>query len=120
MENSEEELIDVLVNMNFINGLWCKQMHFLRAGALVPGHKHLYDHMTLLAHGSLSVTVNNKVTEFVAPQIIYIKKNVVHDLVALEADTVAYCIHIVKNAETGDILEGIGRPDGIAESFILK
>jgi quercetin dioxygenase-like cupin family protein len=101
------------VSFNMVDGVWCKQMHFKEKGCTMSGHTHTHNHLTLLAKGSLKVTVEGKVTVFTAPHMIFIHKDNAHELVALEDDTVAYCIHAVRDADTGDIIDQVIIPDGI-------
>ena len=94
--------------------LYSRQMHFLKAGDLEHGHTHPFDHLTLLAAGSLRVTVNNRTTEFKAPHMIYIKAEYEHEIVALEDNTVAYCIHALRNGQgVDDIIDPSSVPDGV-------
>ena len=93
-------------------------MHFLKAGDTEQGHSHVFDHLTLLAKGSLKVTVEEKSTEFIAPHMIFIQKNKMHELQALEDNTVAYCIHALRDGEgVDDILDPSMIPDGIKNVF---
>jgi quercetin dioxygenase-like cupin family protein len=85
-------------------------MHFKAAGDIELGHTHPFDHLTLLASGSVELEVDGVVTQFSAPHMIYIKAEKDHKLVALEADTVAYCIHALR---FGDKVEDIIDPDTI-------
>jgi quercetin dioxygenase-like cupin family protein len=80
-------------------------MHFKKSGDTELGHTHQFDHLTLLASGSLRVTVEGVATEFKAPHMIYIHKDKNHELVALEDGTVAYCIHALHDKDTHDILD---------------
>jgi quercetin dioxygenase-like cupin family protein len=91
------------VNIGCVKNLFVRQMHFEKTGDFEEGHAHQFDHLTLLAKGKLSVTINDEVTEFVAPQMIYINANLQHKLVAMSDSTVAYCIHALRSDE-GDIL----------------
>lgn len=96
-----------------VANLFSKQMHFAKSGDVEQGHTHNFDHLTLLAAGSLKVTVEGKSTEYKAPQMIYIKADKNHELVALEDNTVAYCIHALRDNESGDIIDPSMIPDGI-------
>lgn len=91
--------------MSVVDGVWAKQMHFLKAGDSMYGHRHVHNHMTLLAKGSILVTVQGETTEFIAPHIIFITKGEEHMLTALEDGTVAYCIHANRDFETGNIVD---------------
>jgi mannose-6-phosphate isomerase-like protein (cupin superfamily) len=101
------------ITIGCVANLWSRMMHFRHAGDIELGHTHQFDHLTLLAKGRLQVTVEGNVSEFSAPTMIYIKADKNHELVALEADTVAYCIHALHDKETGDILDPAMIPKGI-------
>jgi quercetin dioxygenase-like cupin family protein len=88
-------------------------MHFEKAGDIEVGHAHQFDHLTLLAKGKLKITVNGNVTNFTAPQMIYIHKDSVHELESLEDDTIAYCIHALRDKENNDILDPSMIPAGV-------
>lgn len=96
-----------------VSNLWSRMMHFKNSGDIEQGHSHQFDHLTLLAKGSLKIIVDNKETVFNAPHMIYIKKDKFHTLVALENDTVAYCIHALRETSNGDILDPSMIPEGI-------
>lgn len=97
-----------------VNGMFIKQMHFKYAGDAMEGHAHVYDHQTLLAHGSVEAEVNGTKTVFVAPQIIFIKAGKIHKFTALENNTVAYCIHPL---EKDDDKENIVDPESVPFSI---
>lgn len=98
----------------YVANLFSRMMLFEKAGDIEPGHCHQFDHLTMLAKGSLKVTVDGQTSDFVAPHMIYIQKDKIHELVALEDDTIAYCIHALRsNDDTGDILDPTMIPNGI-------
>ena len=92
------------VSIGCVANLWSKMMHFKNAGDTEQGHSHKFDHLTLLTLGSLQVIVDGIFSEFKAPQMIYIKAGKIHELVALEDNTIAYCIHALRDDE-GTILD---------------
>jgi quercetin dioxygenase-like cupin family protein len=94
-------------------------MHFASSGDQEIGHKHPYNHLTLLAKGSLTVGVNGEETSFVAPHMIYIKANTVHMLTAQSDNTVAYCIHALRE-ESGDIIDPNMVPAGVEVFDVLS
>lgn len=97
-----------------VANLFSKMMHFEKAGDVEQGHVHQFDHLTLLAHGALKVTVDGVSTDFTAPHMIYIAKDKNHELVALEDNTVAYCIHALRDGnQVGDILDPAMVPKGV-------
>jgi quercetin dioxygenase-like cupin family protein len=105
---SNDETLGIETTMAAVSNVWVRQIKFLHIGARMPGHTHLHDHLTLLASGKIKVTVNDKVSEFSAPHMIFIHKDHQHTLEALEENTVAYCIHAIREKDTGDIIEGVG------------
>ena len=61
--------------LSLISNLWIKLMTFENAGDVNEGHKHAFDHPTLLVKGRLQVDVDGAVSEFTAPHIIFIASN---------------------------------------------
>lgn len=90
------------VKLAMAGNIFARQMLFVNAGDVKETHVHQFDHLTLLAKGSVEITVDGKTEVFVAPQMIWIAKDKDHQLVALEAGTLAYCIHAVRD-EDGSI-----------------
>jgi quercetin dioxygenase-like cupin family protein len=102
------------ITIGCVANLFSKMMHFKNAGDVELGHTHPFDHLTLLASGSLKVIANNKETIFKSPNMIYINKDVMHELIALENNTVAYCIHALRDGnEVDDILDPKMIPNGV-------
>lgn len=109
------------VKIGCVANLFSRQMHFKKAGDLEHGHTHPFDHLTLLASGSLRVTTNGQVTDFTAPNMIYIKAEYEHELVALEDNTVAFCIHALRDGNgVGDIIDPLSVPAGVSPFSIAK
>jgi hypothetical protein len=98
--------------MSLISNVWIKLMNFEKAGDFNPGHSHVFDHPTLLVKGSVKVEVDGKETVFTAPHIIFIRKEKEHTITALEDDTVAACIHAIRD---GDAIEDIVDPSMIPD-----
>jgi hypothetical protein len=67
-----------------------------------------------LGVGSLKITVNGKTSIFKAPSIIFINKGELHELEALEDNTVAYCIHPIRGERQEDIYGHGQVPAGIS------
>jgi quercetin dioxygenase-like cupin family protein len=103
------------VAISMVQNTWTRQMHFLNKGDQETQHKHEFDHVTLLANGSLDVTVNGKTTTFKAPHMIFIKKDEIHSMIALEDNTVAYCIHSITEKNVGKYMDDIVYPDMVPE-----
>ena len=92
-----------------VSNVYTRLMHFLKTGDQELGHYHSYDHGTLLSSGKLlveKVDDEGNITfskEFVAPTFIMIEKDSKHVLTALEDNTVAGCIHALRD-ETDEIV----------------
>lgn len=109
--NSPEILIGLVSN------LFSRMMHFKKVGDLEIGHTHQFDHLTLLAKGKLKIKVNNQVSYYQAPYMIFIHKDKIHELEAMEDDTVAYCIHALRTKDQSDILDPLMIPAGVENIF---
>ena len=94
------------ITLSLVSNIWTRMMHFVNAGDREQGHIHTYDHVTLLAYGKLEVEVDGITTVFEAPQMIFINKDKKHQLTALEDNTLAYCIHALRDSDnSGNILD---------------
>ena len=98
--------------MGMVGNVFTRVMLFEDAGDTEHCHTHDYDHATLVAHGAVKVTANGKETVFKAPHLIWIRKDVRHELVALEPKTVCACIHALRD-EHGDIVDPASIPNGV-------
>lgn len=101
------------IHIGCVANLFSRMMHFKNAGDIEIGHTHQFDHLTLLAKGKLKVTVEGVSSEFTAPHMIYIHKDKIHELEALTDETVAYCIHALRDKENNDILDPSMIPEGV-------
>jgi len=79
-------------------------MHFAAAGDIELGHTHASDHITLLAKGTLKVTIKEQSHTYTAPHMIFIKAELRHELEAVTDNTVIYCVHALRD-KVGDILD---------------
>lgn len=101
-----------IVNIGMVKNVFVRQMHFQAAGDQEQGHKHQTDHLTLLAKGKMSIKIGEQVTEYTAPQMIYINKDIEHELTAMSPDTVIYCVHALRDETHGDIIDPAMVPAG--------
>jgi hypothetical protein len=97
------EAVGPEVKIICVSNVFSRLMHFKQKGNVEFGHKHTYDHGTLVSSGSVlyevlddfdGKTVSSKV--FKAPDFVYVDKDKHHKLTALEDDTVCACIHALK------------------------
>lgn len=104
-----------------VSNVYCRLMEFEKEGDTELGHSHLYDHATLLSKGALKVemldesgnTTSQKI--FKAPSFIFIAKDIKHKLIAIENDTIACCIHALR-----DIDEDIISSDTLVNETVFK
>ena len=97
-----------------VSNLYTREMRFEKVGDTELGHKHPFNHITFLSSGKLKVETELGTTEFTAPQMIFIHKDYMHELTALEDNTVAYCIHALRNGDgVTDIIDEDMIPEGI-------
>lgn len=86
-----------------VSNVFSRMMYFEKTGDIEEGHRHTFDHATLLSSGKLKVELldeeNNVKGEkvFVAPDFIFIGKDDIHRLTALEDETIAVCIHAMRD-----------------------
>jgi quercetin dioxygenase-like cupin family protein len=88
-------------------------MHFKNIGDANEKHVHNYDHITLLAYGSVRVHIDGHQTDFKAPQMIYVQKGKSHHIEALEPNTVACCIHALRDKDSEEIIDPDQVPLGV-------
>ena len=107
------------VQLSLSSNLWIKLMTFENAGDINDGHKHLFDHPTLLVKGRMEVDIEGEKSIFEAPHIIFIAKETMHTLTALEAGTVAACIHAIRDGdEVEDIVDPSMIPKGVNPNYL--
>jgi len=88
-----------------LSNVYTRLMHFAKKGDIENGHKHTYDHATLVSSGSVMFetlddfgkTLTSKV--FVSPNLVYVPKNKCHRITALEDNTVCGCIHAIRTVD---------------------
>ena len=102
---------DLKIGITCVSNVYTRMMHFQKKNIKELGHKHYYDHAMLLASGSLKVSVYDPDTkeflpdvEYKAPTMIFIRKGLVHQLESLEENTVAFCVHALKD-ENEEIID---------------
>jgi hypothetical protein len=94
-----------------VGNVYVRLMEFRKAGDVEQGHVHNFDHSTLLAHGSVMIRAKGKETVFKAPMLIWINKDVEHELTALEDNTICACIHALRHMD-GEIIDPESIPKG--------
>lgn len=102
---------DVKVSLAFVDNIWVRQMEFNNGASNTP-HYHSHDHLSLLAHGSVECDVDGNKTIFHAPAMILITKDQLHKFTALSDDVVIYCVHGMRDKNTGDLIDSNMIPKG--------
>jgi hypothetical protein len=102
-----------LEEMGYFGNVWVRKLYFPTKETIHEGHEHKHDHVSLLAHGSVLVEIEGEpVTEFKAPTFITIKANKNHRIIALEDNTVWFCVFALRdeNGELADHYTGDNSP----------
>lgn len=100
--------------MEYIQGnIFVREMRFEKAGDVVDGHTHNFDHTTYIARGSVQIeaidddgTVLRSVVKRASDgfNFVLIKAGVKHRLTALEDDSMGHCIYAHRNPQ-GEVVE---------------
>jgi quercetin dioxygenase-like cupin family protein len=84
----------VTVDIKLTNDLFIKTMSIAEVGSIIPQHSHKYDHVSLLAVGSVRVQANGDMLgDYHAPVGILIRSGVKHTFLTLTPGVVIACIH---------------------------
>lgn len=112
------------IKIAHVHNIYTRMMVFENVGDIEVEHHHQFDHATLVAHGSVLVKVRGKETLFKAPQLIWIAKDLTHELVAQEAGTVCVCLHSTESMKSGmpptapEVLAEVAATDIVTEDMI--
>lgn len=86
--------------LGYVGNIWVRQNILEKAGQSNQGHKHKFDHVSLLTSGKVSVDVEGyQPKEFTAPTFIVIKKEHNHKFTALQDGTVWYCVFAMRDID---------------------
>jgi|694.fasta_scaffold06971_2 hypothetical protein len=84
--------------------IWLRQKVFSSKGETIGGHKHKYDHLSILAKGSVEVSVDGKTKIFHAPTFVVIRADKVHDITSLTDEVLWYCTFASRDIN-GDVFD---------------
>lgn len=92
--------------LGYFGNIWVRSNHLKwRGDSNGRGHKHHFDHVSLLIKGAVKVEVEGHDPKtFKAPTFIVVKKDCNHKFTALENDTVWYCVFALRDID-GDITD---------------
>lgn len=91
-------------DLKIVDNVFVKLHHFLNVGDTHEGHSHAFDHITLLATGSVNMVHDKGQAEYKAPHLIVTPKGVKHQFTALEPNTVFCCIHAIREKDELDAI----------------
>lgn len=104
--------------MEYVSGnIFIREMGFLKAGDVVDGHAHDFDHTTYVTRGSIQIerldalgriekTVVKKASQ--GYNWILIKAGVCHRLTALEDNSMGHCVYAHRNPQGEVVQEDTG------------
>jgi hypothetical protein len=101
-------------------GVYLRQHHLIKAGDFHRGHKHHFNHVTLVQRGAVLCEVEGRPSlRLAAPVFVVIDKDKVHRFTALTDDTLYYCIFALRDpeGEVTDRYSGDDAPyDGVVDT----
>ena len=93
---------ELITDIKIVDNVFVKLHLFVNVGDTHEGHAHLFDHITLLATGSVTMKHDNGEKDYSAPCLIVTPKGITHQFIAKEPHTVFCCIHAVRDGSTVD------------------
>jgi hypothetical protein len=99
-------------SLGYFGNVWVRQNTLKNIGDTNGGgHKHKFDHVSLLTQGKVKVEIEGyPAKEFTAPTFIIVRKEHNHKFIALENDTVWYCIFALRDLD-GQPIEELFDPE---------
>ena len=97
-----------MINHHFSAGVYAKET-LIPAGHVLVQHKHKFDHLSILASGSVELMVDGEKRIVHAPACLTIEANKHHGVKSL-TDVVWYCIHATDCTDTDEIDEVLIAP----------
>ena len=96
----------VSIEIKLTDDLFVKTATVADAWTIIPTHAHRYDHVTLLAYGSMRVEADGvTLGDYAGPVGILIKAGVKHTMTTLTPGVVFACIHALHGTEAVEIDE---------------
>ena len=93
--------IDPEIKHHFGGGVYAKET-IIPAGNWLVQHVHHFDHLSILAQGSVELIANGATTKIDAPACITIKANQHHGVRSL-TDVIWYCIHATDCVDENEV-----------------
>jgi len=101
--------------ISIVSNMWIKRMYFEYAGDMMEGHKHTFDHQTLLSYGKFKVCVEGECTIYDADEsyglVLFIEKGKDHSIECISDKGLGYCLHPIRDGErVEDIIDPAQMP----------
>ncbi len=103
----------IVTNMGYFGNIWVRMHSYPKAGDIHKGHKHHFDHVTIVTSGRVLCEVEGHTPkEFTAPTFIVISKDKVHNFTALEDNTTYFCVYALRDLDGNvtDVFSGDNSP----------
>jgi len=99
-------------DLGYFGNIWVRQNLLKNVGDTNGGgHKHKFDHVSLLTQGKVSVEIEgHPPKEFTAPTFIVIRKEHNHLFKALEPNTIWYCVFALRDLD-GEPIDELFNPE---------
>lgn len=91
-----------VTDLKLVDNVFVKMHQFIDIGDTHEGHSHSFDHITLLATGSVTMKHDNGEQDFTAPHLIVTPKGIAHQFIAKEPNTIFCCIHAIRDGSEVD------------------
>jgi len=103
-----------MIKHHFSAGVYAKEA-FIPAGQILVQHKHKFDHLSILASGSVEIIVDDVKSIVHAPACLTIEANKHHGVKSL-TDVVWYCIHATECTDSDEIDDVLIADGDVAEA----
>ena len=95
-------MFNLVTDVQIVDNVFVKLHMFRNIGDTHDGHAHTFDHITLLASGSVTMKHDNGEKDYLAPYLIVTPKGIKHQFIAKEPNTVFCCIHAIRDGSDVD------------------
>lgn len=103
-----------MIEHHFGAGVYAKETR-IPAGQILVQHKHHFDHLSILASGSVELMVDGDRQIVHAPACLTIEANKHHGVKSL-TDVVWYCVHATDCTDESEIDEVLIAPSNVSEA----
>ena len=87
-------------DLGYFGNIWVRQNYLDKVGDADEGHKHKFDHVSLLTQGSVEVEIEGyEPKKFDAPTFIVIRKEHQHKFTALTDNVTWYCVFALRDLD---------------------